>query len=96
VKKCFSVLVAISLMVITMVPAFAAAPYDADWVPPIPSFIVPKSTGFTLNIDFSSYWDARVCFKTVKVTKGEYRKCKQRHENREPSSHILWQNAGYA
>ena len=37
---------------------------------------------------------ARVCFKTIKVTKQGYRQGKHRHENREPSSHIWWQYDG--
>ena len=44
---------ALSLSVLLMahvlvVPAYAAAPYDADWVPPVPEFITPVANGFQM------------------------------------------------
>ena len=53
-RRFLAVFLAALLLAATAIPAYAAAPYDADWVPPIPNFIVSTSTGFTLNIDFAT------------------------------------------
>ena len=50
-KKRFAVLLALLLLGVTAVPAFAAAPYDADWVPPVPDFIISEKNGFSFSPD---------------------------------------------
>ena len=34
---------------VLVVPAYAAAPYDADWVPPVPEFVTPVANGFRMT-----------------------------------------------
>ena len=52
-KKYFMVLLSLSLAALLFVsmtiPAYAAAPYDADWVPPVPEFITQITNGFQIN-----------------------------------------------
>ena len=51
----------------------------------------------TLMLDSTTikvHQHARVCFKTIKVTKRGYRQDRQQRENRVLSSHTWWQNGG--
>ena len=45
-RRFFAVFLAVLLLISTMIPAYAAAPYDADWVPPVPDFITQIENGF--------------------------------------------------
>ena len=45
------VLLPLVLLAGLVVPAFAAEPYDADWVPPVPDFITPVENGFQFSLE---------------------------------------------
>lgn len=45
-RRFFAVFLAVLLLASTVIPAYAAAPYDADWVPPVPDFITRIENGF--------------------------------------------------
>lgn len=58
-KKYFAALLAFLVLVVAVVPAFAAEPYDAEWVPPVPDFIAQIENGFQaagLSISGSSQY----------------------------------------
>lgn len=48
-KRFFAVLLAVLLMAAAVVPAYAA-PYDADWIPPVPGFIKSIPNGFQISV----------------------------------------------
>jgi hypothetical protein len=50
-KKALAVLLSLALLVSLAVPAYAAEPYDADWIPPVPDFIIPAGNGFRFSYD---------------------------------------------
>ena len=50
-KKALAVLLSLVLLAGLAVPAYAAEPYDADWIPPVPDFIIPAGNGFRFSYD---------------------------------------------
>ena len=58
-KRSLAVFLAVLLVASTIIPAYAAAPYDAEWVPPVPDFIEQITNGFQaagLSISGSSQY----------------------------------------
>ncbi len=56
-KKFLSALLALFLFIGLVVPAFAAEPYDAAWVPPIPDFITPVENGYKITCKIDAPFD---------------------------------------
>ena len=58
-----------TLLVHMVIPAYAAAPYDADWIPPVPDFIVQTNGMISVqgkildaavnqNEELSAFWSS--------------------------------------
>lgn len=50
-RRALAVLLAILLLAALTIPAYAVEPYDAQWVPPVPDFIVPTRNGYRIPSD---------------------------------------------